>query len=139
MSSQTHSCLLKLNHSISCSLDSSVQEDTKQGKKSVFERLNGVKGNSALQSRLSKPSSMELDSRPVRRPAKRPVNDARELLLETVAAKVPLSLLLILLLCGYYTRVIPGFKLLFASHVMSNHELASDLQMSVSQSGNSPL
>lgn len=70
-----------------------MQEDTAQGKKSVFERLNGVKAGSALQSRLSKPSSMELDSRPIRRPAKRPINDARELLVETVAAKVcwPLS------------------------------------------------
>ena len=65
-----------------------MQEDTTQGKKSVFERLNGVKTNSALQSRLSKPSSMELDTRPVRRPAKHPINDARNLLVKTVAAKV---------------------------------------------------
>lgn len=58
------------------------------GKKSVFERLHGVKGHSDLQNRLSKPSSMELDSRPIRRSAKRPINDARKLIVETVAAKV---------------------------------------------------
>ena len=70
-----------------------MQEDTPHGKKSVFQRLNGVKGNSALQSRLSKPSSMEPDSRPSRRPVNRPINDARNLLVETVAAKVWLPLI----------------------------------------------
>ena len=54
----------------------------------MFDRLDGGKAKPAVQSRLSKPSSMEVDSRSIRRPAKRPISDARELLLEAVAAKV---------------------------------------------------
>lgn len=65
-----------------------MQEDSAPGNMSVFDRLAGGKAKPAVQSRLSKPSSMEVDSRSVWRPAKRPISDARELLLEAVAAKV---------------------------------------------------
>ena len=66
------------------------QEDSSQGKKSVFQRLAGVRNSSAVQDRLSRPSPTGLDSRPIKPAVKRP-KDARELLMETVAAKVILS------------------------------------------------
>ena len=64
---------------------------SKQPVKSVFDRLNQVKGGSALQDRLSKSTPVELESRSIRRathPIKRPITDASQLLLETVTAKV---------------------------------------------------
>ncbi|KAL3158655.1 hypothetical protein ABBQ32_011398 [Trebouxia sp. C0010 RCD-2024] len=62
----------------------------KQPVKSVFDRLNKVKGSPALQDRLSKSTPVELESTSIRRPThaiKRPIIDASQLLLETITAK----------------------------------------------------
>lgn len=77
-----------------------MQQDAspvKQPVKSVFDRLNKVKGSPALQDRLSKSTPVELESTSIRRPThaiKRPIIDASQLLLETITAKVCYSIML---------------------------------------------